>query len=219
MNTFQFSQTRNGLPVLGHNFGSSGPKVLILGGVHGDEYEGIVAAKALLGKFMQSFNYKLQLTIVPEFNIDGSSIAQRKNAAGVDLNRNLPSNDWEANVAQEKYHPGPSPNSEPENQGLVKWLEEHKPQFVLTLHSWKPVLNTNGDCQAEAEVIAKHTDYKIVESIGYPTPGCLGTYCGLERGMPTLTYEIERGLASDKIVAIHVPAILDALKETEKRKV
>ena len=59
------------------------------------------------------------------------------------------------------------------------------------------------------------TGYSIEESIGYPTPGCLGTYCGLEREMPTLTYEIERGLAAEDIFKTHIPAIWESLKVTE----
>jgi protein MpaA len=77
------------------------------------------------------------------------------------------------------------------------------------------MLNINGDCTREAQVIAQWTKYTIEESIGYPTPGCLGTYCGLERDMPTLTYEIERGLDTQSILSIHVPAIEEALKVTE----
>lgn len=217
MKSFIFSKSVNQLPIIGHNFGNNGPKVLVLGGVHGNEWEGVFAAKALLGKFMEAFTYKLQLTIVPEFNVDGILAGQRKNANSIDLNRNLPTNDWTPDVAKDDYNPGPEPCSEPENQGLVTWLKEHKPQFVLTLHSWKPVLNTNGNCKPEAETIASLTNYEIVDSIGYPTPGCLGTYCGLERDMPTLTYEIERNIDSKIIIQKHIPAILEALKTTEKR--
>ena len=142
---------------------------------------------------------------------------ERKNANSIDLNRNLPTNDWTPDVAKEDYNPGPEACSEPENQGLVSWLKEHKPQFVLSLHSWKPVLNTNGNCKPEAETIASLVNYEIVDSIGYPTPGCLGTYCGLERDMPTLTYEIERDINPKLIIKHHIPAILEALKTTEKR--
>ncbi len=202
---------------MAHQFGETGPEVLILGGVHGDEWEGVFAAKALLGSFLQKYDYNLKITLVPEFNVDGVVKKQRKNANSVDLNRNLPSNDWTANVAKEKYHPGNEPCSEPENKGLVKWLQEHQPKMIFSLHSWKPVLNTNGDCQPEAEALAKHTNYEIVESIGYPTPGCLGTYCGLENNMPTLTYEIERNIDEKLINEIHIPAILAALKTTESR--
>jgi len=207
-----------GLPVTAYRFGDAGPRVLILGGVHGDEIEGVWAAQKLLAHFTQSYDYKLKLTLIPVFNPDGVFLRTRTNSRGVDLNRNLPTKDWSPEIKTERYHPGPAPGSEPENQALAQLLESEKPTWVLSLHSWQPVLNVNGDCHAEAQVLAQHTGYKIDADIGYPTPGCLGTYAGLERSSPTLTYEIERGLAAEPIFRIHVPAILAALKETEKRK-
>jgi murein peptide amidase A len=218
MKSFVFGTSALGMAIPAYEFGSKGPKVLILGGVHGNEIEGVIAAMGLLKQFGAQFDYDLRLTLVPEFNPDGVLQQQRLNGNGVDLNRNLPSNDWNPKAFDAKYPPGPSANSEPENQALVKFLEKHKPRFILSLHSWKPMLNINGDCRAEAEVLKAHTGYEIVESIGYPTPGCLGTYAGLERNMPTLTYEIERGLAAEKILSVHVPAILECLKKSEERK-
>lgn len=217
MQSFIFGLTSTDLPIPGYRFGSTGPRVLVLGGVHGDEVEGVWAAYGLLKSFAESFPFKLRLTLVPTFNLDGVIARERRNGRRVDLNRNLPTNDWTNNVAQERYYPGTAANSEPENQALVKFLDEEKPQFILSLHSWKPMLNINGECRAEAEAIAKHTSYVIEETIGYPTPGCLGTYAGLEREMPTLTYEIERGLDQASILRIHVPAILEALKVSENR--
>lgn len=221
MNTFIFGKTALGLPIAAYRFSNGGAnnpaKVLILGGVHGDEIEGVVAAQGLLESLIQSFPYHLDLTLVPALNLDGVLHRTRTNFRGVDLNRNLPTKDWSPEVKTPRYHPGPSANSEPENQALTHFIESEKPQFVLSLHSWHPVLNVNGDCRAEAEVLAKWTGYKIDEDIGYPTPGCLGTFAGLERSSPTLTYEIERGLELRKILQVHVPAILEALKETEKK--
>lgn len=218
MKSFIFGHTVNKLPITAYNFGSQGPRVLILGGVHGDETEGVQAASALLDRFAINFSYRLQLTICPMFNYEGVLLRQRKNSNSVDLNRNLPTNDWTAEVAKEKYFPGKEANSEPENQALVKWVEENQPSLILSLHSWKPMLNTNGNCKSEAEVISKLTGYEIHDSIGYPTPGCLGTYTGLERDMPTITYEFERGMDIKPILDIHVPAILEALKVTEERR-
>jgi len=216
--SFKFGESQKKLPIIAHNFGTSGPRVLILGGVHGDEVEGVIAAQALVNRFIESFTFKIQMTIVPMFNIDGVLFRERKNTNSVDLNRNLPTNDWTSEVPEERYYPGESPCSEPENKALTKWLHENTPSIIFSLHSWKPLLNTNGACKPEAEVISKLTGYEIKESIGYPTPGCLGTYCGLERDMPTLTYEIERGLDSADILKTHVPAIIEALKVTEERR-
>lgn len=219
MTTTIFGHSPLGLPILAYRFQNSGPKVLILGGVHGDEIEGVVAAQGLLKSFLQSFPYQLDLTLVPAFNPDGVYHRTRTNSRGVDLNRNLPTKDWSPEIKTPRYHPGPFAGSEPENQALTKFIETEKPQFILSLHSWHPVLNVNGDCLKEAEVLSKLTGYRIDLDIGYPTPGCLGTFAGLERSSPTLTYEIERGLSDDKTLAIHVPAILECLKETEKRHV
>ena len=217
MQTYQFATSRLGLPVLAHKFGGEGPCVLILGGVHGNEPEGVVAALGLLKSFQDSFKYRLQVTIVPEFNVDGVIAKTRGNSSGIDLNRNLPTKDWSPVAHKPEYYPGLTANSEPENQALTAWIEKEKPSFIWSLHSWKPMLNVNGNCNPEAAIVKEQTGYIIQEDIGYPTPGCLGSYTGLEKGIPTLTYEIERGLAFDRILAVHVPAILSALKATETR--
>jgi len=217
MKSYTFGHSPLTLPIQAYRFSNGGAKVLILGGVHGDEIEGVIAAHGLLNEFTQSFPYQLDLTLVPAFNIDGVLHRTRTNSRGVDLNRNLPTKDWSPEVKTVRYHPGPFAGSEPENRALAQFIETESPQFILSLHSWHPVLNVNGDCLKEAECLARWTGYKIDADIGYPTPGCLGTYAGLERGSPTLTYEIERGLAADKILQIHVPAIMECLKESEKR--
>lgn len=217
MSTDLFGLTTTQLPIIAHKFGRSGPKVLILGGVHGDEPEGVAAAYGLIHMYQKSFTHEVQLTIVPEFNIEGVLLHTRQNSRKVDLNRNLPTKDWTKDFTVERYYPGTSPNSEPENKSLVQWIDLHQPKIVLSLHSWQPMLNTNGKCQPEAEAISKLTGYIVKDDIGYPTPGSLGTYCGLERDIPTLTYEIERGLNLSEISAVHVPAIHEALKVTSKR--
>ena len=215
MKTSIFTYTSKGLPVPAFEFHNSGPEILILGGVHGDEVEGVIAAQALLNHFMNSYQYNLNITLVPQFNLEGVIFKTRGNGNGVDLNRNLPTKDWSPEVKTPRYHPGPFAGSEKENLGLIHFINQKKPSFILSLHSWQPLLNVNGDCTKFAETLAKHTGYKIEGDIGYPTPGCLGTYSGIERGLPTLTYEIERGLVAEQIIEIHVPAILDALKTLE----
>lgn len=215
MKSTVFATTHLGLPVIAYHFGNTGKKILILGGVHGDEQEGVIGAYALLQHFINKFEFQFQMTIVPEFNLEGIILHQRMNYRGVDLNRNLPTKDWSPEIKTPRYHPGAHANSEKENQALAKFIETEKPDFILSLHSWHPVLNVNGDCRAFAEVIHQLTGYKIDDDIGYPTPGCLGTFAGLERTSPVLTYEIERGIEPQKIIDIHVPAILQALKVYE----
>jgi len=213
--TSLFSTTTRGLAVLAHRFENGGPEVLVLGGVHGDELEGVVAARALIQRLLVKFSYKLNVTVVPEFNLDGILSQTRMNARGVDLNRNLPTKDWSPEAKTPRYNPGPKPLSESENQGLVDFLNNTPVRFIVSLHSWNPMINVNGPCQEEAEALAKATGYTIEEDIGYPTPGSLGTYAGKEKNLPTITYEIQRDQPFDDVIRIHVPALLDLLKVCE----
>lgn len=220
MKMFKFGQTRLGLPIHGFHFEtqSANPiRALVIGGVHGDEPEGVVAARGLLEVLHANYSLNLDLTIVPELNPEGVLLKTRGNSKKVDLNRNLATKDWSPVAATERYNPGPSPMSEPENKHLVEWIEKHKPDVIFSLHSWKPMLNTNGELP-EAKAIAEVTGYVIEPDIGYPTPGSLGTYAGFERKIPTLTYEIERDIQFDKIIQIHVPALLKGLKVSEGRR-
>jgi protein MpaA len=217
MKAFVFGQTMTGLPIMGYRFGASDadPHVFILGGVHGDEIEGIWATNGLLARLASSFDFKLRLTLVPVLNVDGMLARERRNSSGIDLNRNMPSNDWTSEVATERYFPGKEAGSESENKALVDFLAREKPSLIISMHSWKPMLNINGDCRSVAEAISKTTGYVIEETIGYPTPGCLGTYAGLERNMPTITYEVERGLDQASVLREHVPALLNGLRFME----
>ncbi|MGE3684553.1 MAG: M14 family zinc carboxypeptidase [Bdellovibrionales bacterium] len=218
MRNFFLFATANGLPIPAYRFGFSGPRVILLGGVHGDEREGVEACLGLAQRWSVSFPFRLQVFLVPALNLDGVIRAQRTNARGVDLNRNMATNDWSSECPTPRYNPGPFANSEPETRALIQLLEDTKPALVISMHSWHPLLNINGDCGREAQVIAQWTGYTIKDSIGYPTPGCLGTYCGLERDMPTLTYEIERGLPTREILNTHVRALEEALKVTESTR-
>ncbi len=213
LQTFVFGKSVNQVPIMGYTFNNSGPKILVVGGVHGNEWEGVSAAKGIVASLLENNPFKLNITIIPEFNIDGVIRCQRKNANEIDLNRNLPTNDWTSEVHKEKYNPGTSPNSEPENKAFVDWINKNSDTaFIYTLHSWEPILNTNGNCDKVVEPIAKATGYKVSPSIGYPTPGCMGTYTGLEKNIPTLTYEIQRDIEPSLIQSLHVPAILKSLE-------
>ena len=212
MNTLFLERTANGLPIPAFAFGHAGPAVLILGGVHGDEREGIELAYGAIDRWRHAFAHPLRVTVVPMFNLDGTLRNERRNARGVDLNRNLPTKDWSPVIATERYHPGASAGSEPETAVLVDLIARTSPSFIFSLHSFRqPMLNVNGDCGAVAEAAARVSGYAVESTIGYPTPGCLGTYAGLERGIPTLTYELERGMPTAPILKTHVPALDAAL--------
>ncbi len=219
--TFLFGKTQNGLAISGRRFGRGEKHILVLGGVHGDEVEGVVLAGAIEARLLERDELTVRLTLVPTFNLDGVLAKTRGNARGVDLNRNLPTKDWSAVATTPRYQPGPSALSECENQALVRFLELEKPDFIISLHSWKPMLNINEPkgtsiCGAVARQIALHTNNIIEPTIGYSTPGCLGTYAGFERGIPTLTYEIERGLEPKRVISTHLLPLFEGIKVFEQ---
>lgn len=220
MESFIFGKSALGLPVTGVNLLSPGedrPHVLVIGGVHGDEIEGVILAKALEGDLRTAPNTPVNLTIVPQFNLDGILLKTRQNYRGVDLNRNLPTKDWDSSFTKIRYYPGQSPQSEPENQSLVEFLASQKIDLIISLHSWKPMLNPNGDCIKIAEFLSEKTGYIVQPDMGYPTPGSLGTYASVELGIPTLTYEIQKGIDPQEVIDTHLEALKESLKIVEKR--
>lgn len=205
-------------PIQAYFWNNSSPvNILLMGGVHGDETEGVTASLGVLNELFDKNLFKFNLVLIPCLNLDGLFAKTRQNANGVDLNRNLKTKDWSPEFTKFRYYPGKEPLSEPENQALMKILDSQKFNMIFTLHSWKPMLNSNGDCSHIQEVLAEMTGYKIVPDIGYPTPGSLGALGWVDRGIPTLTYELEKGMDQEEIIKVHVPALMKALEACEER--
>lgn len=177
------------------------PRLLLIGGVHGNETEGVAFSLGFLQEYKNYTQspFACDVLFIPLMNPDGVLNYSRHNANGVDLNRNMPTKDWQSGTAGEKYFPGNTAGSEPETAILLNVLETYKPDFIISMHSWKPMINVNGPAHKIAEKIKENLDYIITEDIGYPTPGSLGTYAGWERKIPTITLEIERGIPLDSV--------------------
>jgi len=162
----------------------------ILGAVHGDEIEGAYLTDQLFHWLKSTDEVDLPVIVVPIVNIDGFKLKTRVNANGVDLNRNLPSKQWTPKAREEKYFPGTAPLSEPENKYLVSLFEKYPPKFILSFHSWYPVINYNGACKELAEFLASYNKYPIeADFLTHPTPGSLGEYGPQVLGSPVLTFE------------------------------
>ncbi len=217
MKSFVFGHSTQNVPIVAHEFGYGSKPIFIFGAHHGDEVEGTILASGLLGQWIHTYNYRLRTIVLPTLNIDGQLAGKRWNANNVDLNRNLPTKDWSPITHNPRYPPGPKAASEVETQALVRWIENEKPAFILTLHSYHPMILENGDCQEESALLGRMTGYEVKEDVGYPTPGSLGNYGGHDKNIPTITYEIERGLAADKILKLHLPAISELMKLLETK--
>lgn len=171
---------------------TKGPEwIYIMAGVHGDEVEGVYLVAQLFEWLKQQDDIQRPTIVVPILNVDGYRAGTRTNAHGVDLNRNLPSKDWTPVARDAKYNPGTKPLSEPENIYLNKLFQKYPPKYIFSFHSWKPFINTNGDCLEIAQFLERYNNYQIVQDDiqGHPTPGSLGEYGPQEYQAPVITFE------------------------------
>lgn len=165
--------------------------IYLLAGTHGDEVEGVYVLNQLFEWLKENDAIEIPLLIVPILNVDGYRAGTRTNSHGVDLNRNYPANSWSSEARDAKYYPGKSALSEPENQYLIKLFDKYTPHLIISFHSWKPLLNYNGDdCEKYAAHVSKYNNYPVVADIdGHPTPGSLGDFGPEKYGSQVFTFE------------------------------
>lgn len=169
--------------------------VILIGGVHGDEPEGVELAKKTLRWLkaesqLKESRVKIPWILIPCLNVDGYKANERVNGNGVDLNRNYPSQSWTNEFEQARYFPGLYAGSEPEVQALIKLIEDTQPRLIIHCHSWEPSIVLSGPpAIAEARALAESSGYDVIPDIGYPTPGSLSEYCWNDRAIPVICIE------------------------------
>lgn len=161
------------------------PSVLIIGCFHGDEPQGEYLIERYLDKKPDT-----NIVFIPCLNKYGTKNGIRTNENGVDLNRNFPTQNWEKTEKNE-FFGGEEPASEIETRFAMETVEKYKPRLILTLHAPYKIVNYDGDALVAANAISKIIGYPVEESIGYPTPGSFGTWAGVEKGIPTITLELD----------------------------
>jgi hypothetical protein len=180
------------------NTPNSGP-ILIIGGVHGDEPEGVWLAQHAL-EWLKSTPVRCPWLLIPCLNPDGFNKNERVNSNGVDLNRNFPADNWSNEHSQPRYYPGPSPASEPETQALAELISVEKPILIIHCHSWNPcVVYTGEPGRRDAERLSESCGYPAQPDIGYPTPGSLGEYGWRAHKTPVICIEEAERVEKDTI--------------------
>jgi murein peptide amidase A len=193
-------QSRSGILARQHK------TILIIGVVHGEEPQG----KFLIENYLNcragrpdllrlprplrervGVRGKNRLLFIPCLNPDGLAQNKRQNVNGVDLNRNFPTANWEKTDKNSEYYGGENSASEIETKFLIEILAEFSPDLILTIHAPYKVVNYDGPAEETAQKISEIISYPVSKDIGYPTPGSLGTYAGVERNIPTITLELD----------------------------
>ena len=116
---------------------------LVVGVIHGDERAGLAVTRALRRRYRRMKG--ATIWVVDTINPDGLRARARRNARGVDLNRNFPYR-WRGGVPRSSgYYPGPRPLSEPETRAAKRLIEEIRPDVSIWYHQpWGAVLACHG---------------------------------------------------------------------------
>ncbi len=171
-------------------------RVLLIGGIHGDEFSSVSVVFKWMEILNQHHSGLFHWRFVPASNPDGllKSKSQRQNHNGVDLNRNFPSRDWEADahahwleVARQnpRRDPGPRQASEPETRWLVQQIEEFKPDVIISIHAPHHLVDYDGPPEAPDRLGRLRLNRLGVY------PGSLGNYAGIDLDLPVVTVELQ----------------------------
>ncbi|HEY3317950.1 MAG TPA: M14 family zinc carboxypeptidase [Coriobacteriia bacterium] len=172
----------------------TGPRrVLLVGGVHGNEYGSDVASAfaAFLALHPEAVPASAALDVVPCLDPDGAARDSRGNAHGVDLNRNFPSRDWRAVAVHGGLTAGPRPASEPETRVMLRVLTARY-ACVVSLHSLGPLVDYDGPGGAAlARAMGARSRYPIGRLAATERfTGSMGAYVPERYGIPIVTVEL-----------------------------
>jgi len=172
-------------------------RILVIGGTHADELTSVSTTFKWIDKLNKHHSGLFHWHVVPLMNPDGllKKSATRTNHNGVDLNRNMPSNDWHANAIaywqtksnkNPRKYPGKQPTSEPETQWLVDEINTFKPDAIISVHAPYGVV----DFDSLSLNSAPRSLGKLHLNLLGTYPGSLGNYAGINRNIPVITVEL-----------------------------
>lgn len=185
-------------------------RVLLIGGVHGDELSSVSIVFEWMEYLHVHHDGEFIWSVVPVMNPDGlfKKKPSRTNANGVDLNRNMPTTDWQetalaywrdkAKSAPRKY-PGPAAGSEPETRWLIDEIDKFQPDMIITVHAPYNLI----DYDAPSRKNAPRRFGKLKGGLLGTYPGSLGNYAGVKRGIPVVTIELPSSNKAISVIQAH----------------
>ena len=190
-----------GLPLLEKHYPAKeskkyAPKILFLGGIHGDEYSSVSVTFKWLNTINKHHSGAYDWHFLPLVNPDGllQKSSSRVNARKVDLNRNFITDNqqisaishWKTKAKQrQRYYPGRSPLSEPESVAVHRLIEEIKPTVIVSVHAPHGILDFDGKVTPPSKL----GPLRLRQLGTYP--GSLGNYGYYIKGIPVMTIELE----------------------------
>jgi len=210
-----FGASRDGVAL--RVFGPAGRGTpLVFAAIHGSEPETTVSLSAALRTLAAP---ELRCAVVLALNPDGLLRGTRGNAAGIDLNRNFPSRDWERRTVVHHWtsetgqvtelHTGAAPASEPEAGALMALVERLAPPWVLAVHA--PIgAVLEPDPTPLGRALVARTGLRALRGVSYPVPGAFETWAR-ERGLRATTLELPR-ITNDEGKRVYAPLLAEVLR-------
>ena len=184
-----------GRPIVARRFGHPGGTVVVaVGTIHGDELSGLQVARALAtGEVPRGYD----LWVVRDGNPDGTAANRRRNARGVDLNRNF-GVWWAPTECPGPYCSGPAPASEPESQALAGFLLAIQPKLVVFFHSEGPhVVDRPERGLRRTDVLHAYADGA--------SASVANLHCGLDACTGNATQFVNRSIAGATSFVVELP--------------
>ena len=79
----------------------------------------------------------------------------------------------------------------------------------------RPMNNYDGPGKALAQSLSRFNKYMVSDSIGYPTPGSLGSWVGNDLDTPIITLELPRKISPENAWNANKLALIEMLKFEE----
>jgi protein MpaA len=127
-----------------------GPRVLVVGAIHGNETAGMAVVSAL-----RRLHPREDLWLVPTLNPDGVARGTRQNAHGIDLNRNFPAGWRSFGPPWSTFAAGPRPFSEPETRVARSLILRLKPRVTIWFHQHRNLVWAYGRSSAAGRRYAR----------------------------------------------------------------
>lgn len=128
--------------------------LLVLGQMHGDERAGRDTAVWIARNVRPLAG--TAIWVIPSMNPDGHVRHTRKNARGVDLNRNWPTSGWTRTTRSSRYFGGLRPASEPETRAMMRFLADVRPDFIASIHQPLRGIGRSSRGQTWQERLSRH---------------------------------------------------------------
>lgn len=205
-----------GRPIEMYVFGEGGETTLVIGGIHGSEPTSSDVAVELvrhLAEHPELYAGRCVM-IAPAVNPDGLVARRRTNARGIDINRNFPARNFPSTPTP-RFAGGRRPLSEPESNAIATAIEHARPAKIISIHSiprGRHGNNFDGPGRALAEEMSRCNGYPVLPTMGYPTPGSLGSWVGVDQGVPIITLELPREADADTCWRENREALLAAIR-------